>query len=500
MSSIAQLDLFEPHHVPLPSPTSPPIDALQIISGYRCAATGCRNLCASLKRMRRHQTEIHGLSEPPNSSSFSLPVKLQTFFRGTKLRYFEVAAPLAADMTRAVPLATTAKGGDSDGEDERHDEKGQQEHDWDTVSPLLPSRSPLPPTPSKSPPESYPADPDMDTLTYFHHFITTTSLTLPGAEPALPGTHYWQTGVVLQALHQRWLMCGLLAISACHLATLADDTKIERVHRERSAQFFSRFSAGWEERTRPDLGVVVAGVEEDAKKAGGKIRSMLRCVHWVFAESTLDQGVLSEPASPSQLQSIITIIKSFIIPDRALCPRSVWNNDDYDDRQEQTFAHASRVLKMRSSSGAENFDASPSGDNTLPALLNHFCALPSRMAEMFGKPENVQDVLAILSAIAALVECSDTSFASDEVGAAWCGMATWLTKVPDHFNHMVSRHDPAALVVVAHWAASLVKRAENCGSWFLRGSAKTILLRIAEQLPADDQAIRCLVGSLMHEL
>ena len=499
MSSIAQLDLFEPHQVPLPSPASPPIDALQIISGYRCAATGCRNLCASFKRMRRHQSEIHGLSEPPNSSSFSRPVKLQTFFRGTKLRYFEVTASPAADMTRAVPLATTTKGGDSDGEDERHDEEGQQEHDGDTVTPLLPSRSSLLPMPSKSPPKSCPADPDLDTLTYFHHFITTTSLTLPGAEPTLPGTHYWQTDVVLQALHQRWLMCGLLAISACHLAALADDTTIERVHRERSAQFFSRFSAGWEERTKPDLGVVVAVVEEGAKKAGGQIRSILRCAHWVFTESTLDQGVLSEPASSSRLQSIMTIIRSFIVPDRALCPSGVWNNDD-DDRQEITFAHASRVLKMRSSSGAANFDASPSGNNTLSALLNLFSALPSRMAEMFGKPESAQDVLATLSAIAALVECSDTSFASDEVGAAWCGMATWLTKVPDHFDHMVSHHDPAALVVVAHWAASLVKRAENCGSWFLRGSAKTILLRIAEQLPADDQAIRCLVGSLMYEL
>src|SRR5277367_6532329 len=92
LSSIAQLDLFEPHQVPLPTPASPPIDALPIISGYRCTAVGCGNLCASSKRMRRHWSEIHGLSEPLNPSSFARPVKLQTFFRSTKLRYFKVTS------------------------------------------------------------------------------------------------------------------------------------------------------------------------------------------------------------------------------------------------------------------------------------------------------------------------------------------------------------------------------------------------------------------------
>jgi len=424
LSSIAQFGLFEPHHVPLPTPASPPIDALPIISGYGCTAAGCGNLCASSKRMRRHRNEIHGLNERPDSSSFARPVKLQTFFRGTKLRYFEVTSSPAAGKAGAAPLATTTDGDD----DERYDE---EVHDADTATPLPPPRRV--PTPSRTPPGSSPVHLDLETLTYFYHFTTATSLLLPGAEHPQPATHYWQTDVVLQALRRRWLMCGLLAISACHLAALADDTSIERVHRERSTQFFSDFSAGWEKASKLDLGVVAIGVEEEVKKAGEQIRCILRCAHWALIETTLDHGTIPESVAPSQLQSIMTTIRNFVVPDFALRPGGVRSDDD--DRQEGTFAQATRILKMRSSLDAESFGAFVFCDNMPSALLNRLRALPSRMAETFGKPESARDVLATLSAIAALVECCDTSFESDEVGAAWRGMATWLTKVPDHFDH-----------------------------------------------------------------
>ncbi|KAK9482167.1 hypothetical protein V1527DRAFT_522231 [Lipomyces starkeyi] len=490
LSSIAQLRLFEPHHVPLPTPAPPPIDALPIISGYCCTVVGCGNLCASSKRMRRHRSEIHGLSEPHNSSSFARPVKLQTFFRGTKLRYFEVTSPPAAGTAGVAPLATTTT--DDNDDDERYDE---QVHDADTATPLPPQPRRMPTPPAGTNLGFSPANLDLETLRYFHYFITMTSLTLPGAEHPRPATHYWQTDVVLQALRRRWLMCGLLAISACHLAALADDTTIEQVHRKRSAQFFSEFTSGLEETTDHDLGVVVAGVEEEAKKAGGQIKCMLRCAHWALAEFRLDQGIIPKPPAPSQLQSIMTTVRGFVVPDFALRPGGVRSDDD--GRQEETFAQTRRILEMRSSSDAGSFGAFSCCDNTPSALFNCLRALPSRMAETFGKPESARDVLATLSAIAALVECCDTSFASDAVEAAWRGMTTWLTKVPDHFNHMVSRHNPAALVVLAHWAASLVKRAEHCGCWFLKGLTKTILLQIAERLPADNRAVQSLVGGLM---
>ena len=48
-------------------------------------------------------------------------------------------------------------------------------------------------------------------------------------------TQYWQAHAVSYALRQHWLMCGLLALSACHLAALTSDTMIERTQRTRGA-------------------------------------------------------------------------------------------------------------------------------------------------------------------------------------------------------------------------------------------------------------------------
>lgn len=76
-----------------------------------------------------------------------------------------------------------------------------------------------------------------------------------------------------------------------------------------------------------------------------------------------------------------------------------------------------------------------------------------------------------------MVKCCDINFACDEAGLAWQGMAKWLANVPDHFNQMVRRHDLAALVVFAYWAAMLVNRAEHVGCWFLKGLAKIMVLQ-----------------------
>ncbi|RDW56769.1 hypothetical protein BP6252_13953 [Coleophoma cylindrospora] len=481
LSSIAQLDLLEPHHVPLPDPTSPPIDGLPISSGYCCTATGCAHLCATSKRMRRHWSECHDLKEPsPESSSFARPATLQTFFRGTKLRYFEVAVPPVVDTAGGIRRVTNP--GD-DGE-RKHDERKCGEDG---------AKEPRVSTPPKTHPAVSPIGADLEMLKYFHHFTSITSLTLPGAEYSQSATHYWQVHVVQQALQLQWLMCGLLAISAGHLAALADDTSIRQVHCGRFVQFLRTFSMGWEETER---GLdAVSTVAKEAKKAGGQIICILRCVYWVLAEFMLDQGTLPEMAAPLHIHSIITTIRGFSTPDRLPCAADTLSDGA---GQGATFTQAMRVLeevKGTSETGRAG-DSSPR-NNTASALFNRILTLPYRMAETFGKPESAEDVLATLSAIAALVECSETSFSPSEVGGAWLGMVTWLSKVPEHFNFLVSRYNPAALVVLAHWAALLVKRAENCGCWFLSGFTKAILLQIAERLPSENDAVQSLVKDLI---
>jgi hypothetical protein len=95
LNAIAKLDLAEPEDVPLPTPGSLAIDGLPAISGYGCTWDGCDNLCASVKRMKRHLSGVHSV---PNGDFCPRSVKLQTFFRGTKLRYFEVVSSSADEF------------------------------------------------------------------------------------------------------------------------------------------------------------------------------------------------------------------------------------------------------------------------------------------------------------------------------------------------------------------------------------------------------------------
>ena len=481
LSSIATLDLLEPHDVPLPAPGSPPVDALPIFSGYRCTAAGCQHLTASSKRMKRHCSEIHGLGgSVPLSSSFARPAKLQTFFRGTKVRYFEVASPTAP----VAPLVNT----DDDGDDRDGNHEGFEEesHNATTATPPPTSRVPASPGTAHRP---SPADFNLETLTYFHHFVTVTSLTLPGAEDTQSAKDYWQMHVVHRALRRRWLMCGLLAISAHHLAALAADTKTKRIHQEQEAQFSSEFSGGWGQSTECDLDFEAAEMEEEAKKSGEQINCLLCCAQWAVAEPMFDY----DSVAPCQLLSIVSTIRGFTVP--RFTPRYSGILNDGHEREEELSVPG--FLQTRNPSHVGDERTKFSTDNTPPMVLNRLRALPLRIAEGLGRPESPQDVFATLSAINTMIECCDFSFACDEVGAACQGVSTWLANVPEHFNQMVSRHHPAALVVLAHWAAMLVKRAEHVGCWFLRGLAKIIVLQAARQLSANGCAVLGLVESLM---
>lgn len=490
LSSIVNLELSEPQDVTPPSSSSPPIEALPVIAGYCCTAAGCESLCASIKRMKRHWSEIHGPDEPlPAFSSLARPAKLQTFFRGTKLKYFEVAFSPAVNVAGVLPLITPEVEDNDDQEThgmEKHGKKGSE------LSTTKPTQVQMPPAATL---RFSRINLDLEALTYFHHFTTTTSLTLPNAEYLRPTTPHWQTDVVSQALRRPWLMCGLLAISACHIATLTDDKTLQKAYHEHYVQLYSEFTAGWNEITKCDLGVVTDGVAEREKTAGDQISCMLQFTSWMLAAPMFDQRVVSEPTVAPQLESVMKIFRDFMALNSAVRPITIWSDDH--NRQEEMLAQARGILEIGSSSDAGSLSALFTSNNTLSAILKFICALPYRMAETFGKPDNMRDVLATLSATAALVKCCEISFASDEVGAAWRGMAMWLIEVPNHFNHMVLRYSPAALVVLAHWAALLVQRAEDCGCWFLDGLSKTILLQIAARLPVDDLATQNLFRSLV---
>ena len=155
------------------------------------------------------------------------------------------------------------------------------------------------------------ADFNLETLTYFHHFITITSLTLPSAEDPQSAKYYWQMHVIRRALRRRWLMCGLLAISAHYLAALADDTMTKRIHCERQVQFCSEFSTGLGLTTGCDSGLEAAEIEEETKKTGEQIRCLLHCTQRALAEATVDY----DSVAPCHLVSIVSTARGCVFSD-----------------------------------------------------------------------------------------------------------------------------------------------------------------------------------------
>jgi hypothetical protein len=447
LSSIAQLELLEPDDVQLPLAGSRPVDGLPIIAGFRCTAPDCDNLCASTKRMRRHWSERHNMSDPPDS--FARSVNLQTFFRGTKIRYFEVALPRTA---AEKPIVSS-------------DETVAQQQGLMAVPSSSVETSILPPGPLR--------DLDLELLRYMHHFTTATSLTLPVENHE--SAKHWQVDVVAQALQLRWLMCGVLAISSSHLAALSDDETAKRVHQDRSTQLLQEFSAGWGETSQDSDAVAI----EDAKVAAQMI-CIQRCFSWTPESPAIGEGILLN-STPFQLQVFTTTIQGCV--DRNLALRSAVSSGYMP---EETVVQASDDLGRSPGAGVPR--------NIPLVLLERLRSLPYRMTEALGKPDSTMDVFATLSAIDALVECYSLSYASNGVGAVWMGMESWLRRLSDHFNRMMWRLSPAALIVLAHWSI-LVKRAEHY-CWFLKGSATNVLRQITRDLP-QESAIQRLIENLL---
>lgn len=184
-------------------------------------------------------------------------MELQTFFRGTRVRYSRVASLTA-------PLVNTNDEGD-DGKDDHED---LMEEDHSAITPPSTPRVPAPPGTAHGP---SPADFNLRTLTYFHPSIIITSLTLPGAEDPQSAECYWKMRVVLRDLRRRWLMCGLLAISAQHSAAPAEETITKRINRERGLELSSESSAGLGQTTGYDLGLEAAETEKEAEKTGEQL-------------------------------------------------------------------------------------------------------------------------------------------------------------------------------------------------------------------------------------
>jgi hypothetical protein len=263
-------------------------------------------------------------------------------------------------------------------------------------------------TSHRSPPIGF----DFETIKSFHHFTVSTHLTLPS--PGINSTEsYWQANFLPLALSRHWMMSGLLAIAEYHTIALDDDQAEVKTRGERAMQFFSGFLAGRREASLPVRAAALTLEEKDAeRRVGGQIMCILRCAHWALINPMLGQVFTSFTSFPFQLRNFLTALRTFSLVER--------NGNDVTP--EEVFARAGQIFRRRSQSGALE-----ESEDTI-GLLGRLDELPSRMSEVFGRPDNVKDVMATLAAIATLVEHYSASFTSDidppSPNCAWHSMVS----------------------------------------------------------------------------
>ncbi|KAJ5737042.1 uncharacterized protein N7483_002167 [Penicillium malachiteum] len=255
-------------------------------------------------------------------------------------------------------------------------------------------------------------------------------------------------------------MFRLLAISAYHLVTSQDEMTQEgggknQIHRAQATKLASEFFVGFSTITNDDTNTTIDAFH-DVSNAGIKIRSILNCIQLTLKGFNMSHEITHCTENLSQLQSLLGDIRN-----------SVSSGMEEDPESQRALCN----------------NSSPENDSRTVMLLSHIDMLPYRMAEIFVKPHHEQDAPAIIHAIGTLSKCYIRSLESDYLSSVWQLMVAWLIEITDYFNRMVSDQNPAALVVLAYWGASLVERAESCG----------------ERLSAD-AAIQALVQELQIEL
>lgn len=370
LNSISFLSLLEPDFVPLPLPNSKPIDGLAVIDGWSCVKEGCGNLCASEKRMRWHCCEVHG-SKDLEGEGWKRRCKLQTFFRGTKIRYFEVTADVASE---GLGLEKTSE---EEGTVDR-DESAMDGGDTEMLN------EPELSLPRISIPLSKALD--LETLTYFHHFITSTSHTLP--TPSTPSNN-WQAIIPLALQHQN-LMFGILAISSYHCAFLTgNDSAVKPSHLSKAKEFSTAF-------THP------------AKYEKEEIPKQIQLIIYL---SSLSLALFREPDKFSIHNLLSTI--------RALTTTTATNSPP-------------------------PISSIPNIPQPLFQALNQ---LPYNLAKAYPTPANseAEDIFAVLNAIRDLSACVGTSYdpVTDMGGNKWRGMITWCGLISDRFLKLIEKRDGA---------------------------------------------------------
>lgn len=463
LSYLCKLRLREPSDVVDPPPGSPPVPELPVSPGYSCLSPGCQHVCASAKRMAQHWSDVHGERESRNVQARDC--WLQTFFRGNKIRYFEVSAPHDTPPqpteSSSTPTSTPAT------RSVDHREESIEDSNGNIASDLTP---PL----------------DMAALRYLHHFTTVTSLTLP--RTAIESTYHWSITIVQEAFKFPFLMYGILGVAAFHLSKIPHQDPLEvKRHEEASIRYQNSSLADFRDLAqRPDASNAVALI------AYARAIGIQRCCRIPDFSAGLDDL--------SQLVEFLHLIRGnteTLLSLQHLLPEG----SDFKLPIEE-IEYLNRQDDMTIS-----FTSPPGGafNNVPPELMERIRTLPLRLYQAVAKCQGdsaeleTPNAKAAISACVSLVSAFERVYAvpqvenpsgqfvgssdSDTIAMVWTGLEHWVRFIPDLFIRMLEEGNQTALIIFAHFCFLLKKFEDRY--WFCYGLPDRLLLWIEANV--DDE-------------
>ncbi|KAI0434483.1 hypothetical protein F5Y09DRAFT_296376 [Xylaria sp. FL1042] len=420
LDQLFSLHLPPPDRVGVPASDSPRVPDLPVLSGFKCDIAECDYACTSVKRMCQHWSEIH---EQPNSKAIKYrEAKLQTFFRGNKIRYFEVEAPKDAQCWRQ--------------------NENQLAVDKPDIS-LSADSADDAPDKAQAPPLDY------ESLLYMHHYTRHSGLYLNRGNESKT---FWIDTIVLEAYKHPVLMYSLLCISAIDKARKTTDAAERRNHLRASSSYCAGAISGYRLAvacpTRDNSTALVACSRLLGQQELAHDLIKFQDMNYNFTiEDIIEHLVLLRGCTDLmiQLQSTLPPDSPFRLPDQVKSGlKQVEENDN---------------------------TAMPLGPGRMPAgtwlILS---TLESKLKAVGLLPES--EVLMIRHAIHLLAHAVSHVYDAKEEDFAWAvwnAVEGWLRApvVADKLLPAMRVAHPAALVVFISWVMLLLRKLEEIYDWMI---------------------------------
>ena len=443
LGRLSSLKLHEPRSILNPPADIPAFPDLPVYDGHKCLSSGCTHACVSQKRMEQHWSRHHG--EQNAKKVRSRPAMLQTFFKGNKLRYFEVAAEGSAD----------------------------------TISPSS----------SIEPSEPHiledPAPPlNLQDLAYFHHYCNSPFLVPQRSMAESP--HFWNTELFELAFEYEFLMHGILGAAAAHLARQAQSPEACDKHYVAAVQYQAAGMPLFQKtKLQPNsrngiallvytrfIGlqrIVLQHLEQD------RIRSSVLCQRMPALETVLETFILFRGS-----EMVLRDLQCWL-------PSECGFGPGVEMPDQLLLSEIEDKLRTHAFMPSSLFGCTD--------MVARIISLPECLSEELSK-SSPDDLRAIYRATAALLSVVSRSFSPDgrtldKTGAVWNGMAVFALSVSDDFVKMLKSFHPAAMVLLAFWCALWSELEEHYP--LLHGHSARLLRMIENGLDSD---YACLVPHL----